>query len=205
MSGKRKRGALFLFNDTVVCNVECSDGAKFALRSSIRGNLIEINRALIDAPSLLNERPGTDGFLAILAPKPNDITKILRNLQSLESYKQGGVSIMSHVQATRAAASASATGNICKVPIASASSSSSSASSSSSSVDVAAVSDAGGVGGEGGSGGGEGNGDEGSGGKRTKMEVMAEEKMEEKAEERAEDAKAEAGEGGNDAKRMKAE
>ena len=204
MSGKRKRGALFLFNDTVVCNVECSDGAKFALRSSIRGNLIEINRALIDAPSLLNERPGTDGFLAILAPKPNDISKILRNLQSLESYRQGGVSIMSHVQATRAAASASTSAST------SASSSSSSSSSSSPSHDAAAVFDAGGVGsGGGGSGGDEGKGDGGSGGKRTKMELKAEEK----AEEKAEDAKAEAGEGENDeagggendAKRMKAE
>eukprot|EP00967_Tisochrysis_lutea_P111585 scaffold175608_cov32-Tisochrysis_lutea.AAC.2 len=67
--GKRKAGAIFMLPRDMVATVTTQGGAEpVTLYACMRGNIIEINRRLIDNPELLRDATGR-GWLAVLMPK----------------------------------------------------------------------------------------------------------------------------------------
>ncbi|ETV97917.1 hypothetical protein, variant [Aphanomyces invadans] len=84
VSGKKKKGGVWLNPDTVLCRIKCSTGDVFAFRSCIRGALIEINESL--TPALFTTKPFTQGFLAIVRPKPVEIVEIQASLLPQQDY-----------------------------------------------------------------------------------------------------------------------
>jgi len=72
VKGKQKKGGIHLNPEDELCEVFCGDGAKYVLRSCVRGFLIEINESLLKNPSLLQEKPLSDGFIAIVSQPAKD-------------------------------------------------------------------------------------------------------------------------------------
>ncbi|TYZ63304.1 hypothetical protein PybrP1_009093 [[Pythium] brassicae (nom. inval.)] len=100
VTGKKKRGGHFLLPGTVLCHVKCKSGKAYALRSCIRGSLIEVNERLLARPQLLQEKAHSDGYLVIIQPKLDEIAEIQQSLLSKAEYQQ----FRSLVAATSAAA-----------------------------------------------------------------------------------------------------
>jgi len=69
VSGKGKKGAQYLLPESLICEVTCSNGAKYSLYSCIKGKLVEVNEELVSKPHLLFEKPETEGYLAVVLPK----------------------------------------------------------------------------------------------------------------------------------------
>ena len=69
VSGKGKKGSIFLSERDMVCDVDVSDGSTFKMYACIRGSVIEINERLIAQPQLLGEMPLSDGFVCVMMPK----------------------------------------------------------------------------------------------------------------------------------------
>ncbi|KAG9415892.1 Mitochondrial inner membrane protease ATP23 [Aphanomyces cochlioides] len=88
VTGKKKKGGVWLNPDTVVCRVTCSNDQTFSFRSCIRGALIEINDNLTANPTLLTEKPFTLGYLAIVRPKPVEIAEIQASLLHQDEYME---------------------------------------------------------------------------------------------------------------------
>ncbi|KAG8235970.1 hypothetical protein J437_LFUL017906 [Ladona fulva] len=88
VSGKGKRGAQLLTTNSALCLVECSDGSKYTLYSSIQGKLVEINDKLIEKPSLLVERPLSEGYIAIVLPNLQKSKQLKEELLTPESYEE---------------------------------------------------------------------------------------------------------------------
>ncbi|RHZ21458.1 hypothetical protein DYB37_000116 [Aphanomyces astaci] len=86
VTGKKKKGGVWLNPDTVVCRVTCSNGETFTFRSCIRGALIEINELL--TPALLTTKPFTQGYIAIVRPKPVEIVEIQASLLPQQVYSE---------------------------------------------------------------------------------------------------------------------
>ena len=66
--GKRKNGAIFFNPRDMVCELGTSDGATHTLYACVRARVIEINRRLVDDPSLLADAH-LGGYVAVLMPK----------------------------------------------------------------------------------------------------------------------------------------
>ena len=96
VTGKSKKGGIWLDEDDRLCTVTSVDGAKATVISGIRGRLVEVNERLFSNPRLLTEKAGewegddvqsaTEGFLCIVQPKPNDLAYLMQRLTSLESF-----------------------------------------------------------------------------------------------------------------------
>ncbi|KAF0696792.1 Aste57867_12454 [Aphanomyces stellatus] len=86
VTGKKKKGGVWLNPDTVLCRVTCSNGEIYAFRSCIRGALIEFNDKLAADPTLLTRKPFTEGYLAIVRPKPVEIAEIQASLLTQDDY-----------------------------------------------------------------------------------------------------------------------
>lgn len=96
VTGKSKKGGIWLDEDDTLCTVTSVDGEKVTVISGIRGRLVEVNENLLSNPNLLTEKAGewevgylqsaTEGFLCIVQPKPNDLMYLIRQLTSLESF-----------------------------------------------------------------------------------------------------------------------
>jgi glycine cleavage system H lipoate-binding protein len=86
VSGKKKRGAVFLTPDSTLCRITLEDGSEHNLSSVVRGKLIEINPRLVANPNLLLSRHEDEGYLAILAPKLNEIDGMHASLLNQEGY-----------------------------------------------------------------------------------------------------------------------
>ncbi|KAN0028969.1 hypothetical protein ACTFIV_010837 [Dictyostelium citrinum] len=86
VSGVRKTGGFKLQSNTILCVITCSNGKEYFLRSCIKGKLLEINKELINNPSLLKTNHATSGFLAIVEPMIKD--KFMENpgLIKFEEY-----------------------------------------------------------------------------------------------------------------------
>ena len=63
--GKRKRGALKLFPDTVLCTITTREGNAFIIRSNVNVDLVEINTRLENEPNLLETDPEAAGFICV--------------------------------------------------------------------------------------------------------------------------------------------
>lgn len=83
VSGKSKKGGLFLVETHTVCNIYCDDGTCFTVRSNLRGRLFEINTALIEQPSLIYEK---NCYLIILYPKKEELNEMKKTMLSKEAY-----------------------------------------------------------------------------------------------------------------------
>lgn len=85
-SGKGKRGAQKLLPESVLCNLECEDGGVYPVYSCIKGKLVEINENLVEDPSLLVERPVSEGFVALLLPILNLYEQMKGAMLSRQEY-----------------------------------------------------------------------------------------------------------------------
>lgn len=63
--GKRKRGALRLCVDTIVCTLITQLGTRHIIRAGINGDLVEINSRLSDEPNLVSIDPEGAGFICV--------------------------------------------------------------------------------------------------------------------------------------------
>ncbi|GLE06472.1 hypothetical protein PINS_up015719 [Pythium insidiosum] len=88
VSGKKKKGGQFMLPETILCHIRCKSGASYAVRSCIRGTLLELNDALLDNPQLLQEKHLSDGYLVIIQPKTSEIIEIQESLLTKDEYKQ---------------------------------------------------------------------------------------------------------------------
>ena len=57
--GKWKRGAQKLEEHSIICIIQCEDGQLFKIRAGAKGNLMEVNKRLVDNPNLVKEKVST--------------------------------------------------------------------------------------------------------------------------------------------------
>lgn len=88
VSGKRKKGGKPLSEDTVLCAVECADGERYLIRSCVKGKLLEVNTELVKRPELLTEKPDTDGFIAIMSVKVQNVLEAQGAMLPLAEYRK---------------------------------------------------------------------------------------------------------------------
>eukprot|EP01113_Clastostelium_recurvatum_P041271 TRINITY_DN6529_c0_g1_i1.p1 TRINITY_DN6529_c0_g1~~TRINITY_DN6529_c0_g1_i1.p1 ORF type:complete len:201 (-),score=31.12 TRINITY_DN6529_c0_g1_i1:192-770(-) len=102
--GKGKKGGLWLDADTPLCTIECDDGSLYTLRCCIRGSLLEVNDRLVHQPTLIGGSGSgsgsgdgggggvggdlslTEGFLAIVMPKKDEMDDVTKGLTSYHDY-----------------------------------------------------------------------------------------------------------------------
>jgi hypothetical protein len=63
--GKRKRGALGLRTDTLLCTIYTKEGNEFRIDACANIDLVEINQRLVTDPNLVSKDPEGAGFLCI--------------------------------------------------------------------------------------------------------------------------------------------
>nr|XP_024357044.1 protein Simiate-like isoform X1 [Physcomitrium patens] len=92
VSGKRKRNAILLHPDSVLCKVMV--GEVFYLisqliesRCCVRGVMLEVNERLIKEPTLLNTRADTEGHIGIMMPSSEDWSRACKTFLTMDQYK----------------------------------------------------------------------------------------------------------------------
>lgn len=88
VSGKSKRGAQWLGVNAPLCKVTSDGGKIFTLVSCVKGQLIEVNEALIENPNLILEKPQTEGYIAIVLPRLDEPALGTHNLLTEEQYQE---------------------------------------------------------------------------------------------------------------------
>ena len=63
--GKRKRGAMGLRTDTLVCHIETRSGERLRIDAKVNIDLVEINQRLAEEPELVSLDPEGAGFLCV--------------------------------------------------------------------------------------------------------------------------------------------
>lgn len=86
--GKGKKGGIWLEPQSPLCDVTCTDGSKYRFYSCIRGHLLEVNENLVAKPDTLRAKAASDGYLAIINPKFNDIPTITEKLLLPEAFER---------------------------------------------------------------------------------------------------------------------
>ena len=97
MSGKHKNFAKNLHVSQPFCKVHCQrldmepsetpgDQTVFTIYSCLNAKLIELNEKLLKTPELLQEKPFTEGFLAVLFPKLDTLNEQLSELITHDQY-----------------------------------------------------------------------------------------------------------------------
>ncbi|XP_041040590.1 protein Abitram [Carcharodon carcharias] len=87
VSGKSKRGGQFLTELAPLCRIQCTDGEEYTIYSCIRGRLLEVNENILQEPSLLQEKPSTEGYIAVVLPKFEESKNITQGLINQELYQ----------------------------------------------------------------------------------------------------------------------
>ncbi|KAL3685692.1 hypothetical protein R1sor_003714 [Riccia sorocarpa] len=85
--GKRKKNAQVLEGNSALCKVMAGE-TFFLVRCCVRGTLLEVNERLIKEPHLLVQRPDTEGYVAIMMPRPEDWKKAQPTFLTPEQYKE---------------------------------------------------------------------------------------------------------------------
>ncbi|KAL2653700.1 hypothetical protein R1flu_021828 [Riccia fluitans] len=85
--GKRKKNAQVLEGNSVLCKVLAGE-TFFLIRCCVRGTLLEVNERLMKEPQLLIQRPDTEGYVAIMMPRPEDWKKAQATLLTREQYRE---------------------------------------------------------------------------------------------------------------------
>ncbi|XP_028673961.1 protein Abitram [Erpetoichthys calabaricus] len=86
VSGKSKRGGQFLTEFAPLCKITCSDGLEFTVYSCIRGRLLEVNEEILKNPGLLQEKPSTEGYIAVVLPKFEESKSVTQGLLTQAEY-----------------------------------------------------------------------------------------------------------------------
>lgn len=95
MSGKHKHNAKSVNANQPLCKVYCDvlernenepEERYFLIYACLNAKLIEINERLIKKPELIQEKPHTEGFFAILMPKLDSISEQLMDLMTHSDY-----------------------------------------------------------------------------------------------------------------------
>ncbi|XP_057684597.1 protein Abitram isoform X2 [Corythoichthys intestinalis] len=88
VSGKSKRGGQFLTEFAPLCRITCTDQTEFTVYSCIRGRLLEVNENILQRPALLQEKPSTDGYIAVILPKFEESKSITENLLNRRDFEK---------------------------------------------------------------------------------------------------------------------
>lgn len=90
VTGKRKRGGIFLEPNASICTITLQDGRSYILRACIRAALIEVNTRLETEPYLLNNPylACTKGWLAIMTIKLDRIVDLQTSLLNETVYTE---------------------------------------------------------------------------------------------------------------------
>ncbi|KAF4019580.1 hypothetical protein G4228_011353 [Cervus hanglu yarkandensis] len=88
VSGKFKRGAQFLTELAPLCKIYCSDGEEYTISSCVRGRLMEVNENILHKPSILQEKPSTEGYIAVVLPKFEESKSITEGLLTQKEYEE---------------------------------------------------------------------------------------------------------------------
>ncbi|NWV00910.1 F206A protein, partial [Upupa epops] len=99
VSGKSKRkcmyvfifqmqGGQFLTELAPLCRISSSDGKEYTIYSCIRGRLIEVNENILSNPTILQEKPSTEGYIAVVLPKFEESKSITQGLLTEEEYEE---------------------------------------------------------------------------------------------------------------------
>ncbi|XP_043473667.1 protein Abitram [Leptopilina heterotoma] len=86
VSGKGKRGAQPLQENSTICTITLSNGENHVIKCCMTGKLVEVNESLAKDPSLLLEPPHKGGYLAIVLPNIRLIDDLKKKLLTQESY-----------------------------------------------------------------------------------------------------------------------
>ncbi|NXE81584.1 F206A protein, partial [Cochlearius cochlearius] len=90
VSGKSKRVWLsqFLTELAPLCRISSSDGEEYTVYSCIRGRLIEVNENILSNPAILQEKPSTEGYIAVVLPKFEESKSITQGLLTQKEYEE---------------------------------------------------------------------------------------------------------------------
>lgn len=88
VSGKFKRGAQFLTELSPLCKIYCSNGEEYTIYSCVRGRLMEVNENILHQPSLLQEKPSTEGYIAVVLPKFEESKSVTEGLLTQQQYEE---------------------------------------------------------------------------------------------------------------------
>nr|XP_026646760.1 protein Simiate [Zonotrichia albicollis] len=68
--------------------ISSSDGEEYTIYSCIRGRLIEVNENILSNPALLQEKPSTEGYIAVVLPKFEESKSITQGLLTPKEYEE---------------------------------------------------------------------------------------------------------------------
>ncbi|XP_050794229.1 protein Abitram isoform X4 [Gopherus flavomarginatus] len=68
--------------------ISCSDGEEYTIYSCIRGRLMEVNENILDNPTILQEKPSTEGYIAVVLPKFEESKTITQGLLTQKEYEE---------------------------------------------------------------------------------------------------------------------
>ncbi|NXY86650.1 F206A protein, partial [Alcedo cyanopectus] len=98
VSGKSKRsvymfifqmqGAQFLTELAPLCRILAADGEEYTIYSCIRGRLIEVNENILSNPTILQEKPSTEGYIAVVLPKFEESRSVTQGLLTRKEYEE---------------------------------------------------------------------------------------------------------------------
>uniref|UniRef100_A0A2K5J1P1 Protein Abitram n=1 Tax=Colobus angolensis palliatus TaxID=336983 RepID=A0A2K5J1P1_COLAP len=83
VSGKFKWGAQFLTE-----LIYCSDGEEYTVSSCVRGCSMEVNENILHKLSILQEKPSTEGYIAVELPKFEESKNITEGLLTQKQYEE---------------------------------------------------------------------------------------------------------------------
>lgn len=70
--GKKKRGGVFLEPDSRLATITTKTGISYTAHAAVRGILVETNLQLREKPGLVSSHPLTNGYLAVVLPRPTE-------------------------------------------------------------------------------------------------------------------------------------
>ncbi|NXK76387.1 F206A protein, partial [Amazona guildingii] len=91
VSGKSKRVwlfAQFLTELAPLCRISSTDGEEYTIYSCIRGRLIEVNENILSNPTILQEKPSTEGYIAVVLPKFEESKSVTQGLLTQKEYEE---------------------------------------------------------------------------------------------------------------------
>ncbi|XP_075865020.1 protein Abitram isoform X1 [Microcebus murinus] len=84
----QNKGAQFLTELAPLCKIYCSDGEEYTISSCVRGRLMEVNENILHKPSILQEKPSTEGYIAVVLPKFEESKSITEGLLTQKQYEE---------------------------------------------------------------------------------------------------------------------
>lgn len=88
VSGKSKRHAQKLEPNSIICFIETMDGAIYPVYSCMQGKLIEINNNIKRDPNLLQRKPVSDGYIALILPNLKTFDTLKNSMLTNKEYNQ---------------------------------------------------------------------------------------------------------------------